>query len=194
MVKIAFSGVPHCGKTSILAEVKKILALKFRVAELEDLSARNPFDMERKAGFASQFFFMTTQINEENVRSQEHADALLCDRSVLDQWIYWRKSLAEQELTAPRREQDALLEYLCGFWSRTYDLIVHVRVDAKVLKKRLGADEARQADPAVVRTLEELLLKAIGDERLRTLEVWNHHTVDECAHRVIREIHDLALL
>ena len=102
MVKIAFSGVPHCGKTSILAEVKKILALKFRVAELEDLSARNPFDIEApKAGFASQFFFMTTQINEENVRSQEHADALLCDRSVLDQWIYWRKSLGEEEL--PRR-------------------------------------------------------------------------------------------
>jgi hypothetical protein len=194
MVKIAFSGVPHCGKTSILAEVRKILALKFRVADLDDISSRNPFDVERKGGFASQFFFMTTQINEENIRAQEHADALLCDRSVLDQWVYWRKYLAEQEQTAQRREQNALLEYLCGFWAKTYDLIVHVRIDPQVLEKRLEANEARLPDLSDVRGNEELLLKAIGDERLRTLEVWNHHTVDECAHRVIREINDLALL
>jgi broad-specificity NMP kinase len=194
MVKIAFSGVPRCGKTSILAEVKKILALKFRVADVEDLTARNPFDVERKAGFVSQFFYMTTQINEENVRSQELADALLCDRSVLDQWVYWRKYLAEQEATALRRDEDALLEHVCGFWAKTYDLIVHVRVDPRVLQQRIDPREARVADPAGVRVLEELLLKSFRDERLRTLEVWNHQTVDECAHRVIREIQDLALL
>ncbi len=194
MVKIAFSGAPRCGKTSIMAEVKKILGLKFRVAEVEDQTARNPFDVERKAGFASQFFFMTTQINEENCRAQELADALLCDRSVLDQWAYWRKYLAEQEMTPLRRDQDALLEHICGFWAKTYDLIVHVRAAPQVLAGRPGPDEARVAEPADAQQIEALLLRAIGDERLRTLEIWNHQTVDEAAHRVIREIQDLALL
>ena len=43
MHKIAFSGIPGSGKTSILAEVKKMLSLKSRVEDVPDLQAEQPF-------------------------------------------------------------------------------------------------------------------------------------------------------
>ena len=81
MHKIAFSGIPGGGKTSILTEVKKILSLKSRVEDVPDIGLSSRFDFDQKAGFISQFFFISNQINEENIRSLSQPDYLLCDCS-----------------------------------------------------------------------------------------------------------------
>ena len=138
MHKIAFSGIPGSGKTSILAEVKKILSLKSRVEDVPDLTLNSPFDFDQKAGFISQFFFISNQINEENIRSLSQPDFLLCDCSLLDHWLEWQKFLGEKKAGGQAEEKNRLLENLYRFWIPSYTVIFRIRVDGKELEKRLA--------------------------------------------------------
>ncbi len=194
MKKIAFSGIPAGGKTAIATEVKKILGLKFQVAEVEDIYRRSPYDIGAKNNFSSQFFFLTTQVNEENIRSFECPDVLLCDRSVLDQWVYWQKIYREKGTELVWRQRHAVMKALYRFWIKTYDIIFHIRLDWHELEKRRKIEEFVDMDRDYVQAVEELFLTTIKKDRLKTVEIWNNLSVDESAHKVIAEINALKLL
>lgn len=194
MKKIAFSGVPASGKTSVVAEISKILSLKHRIAEVEDICRKNPFDVDQKSKFSSQFFFVTTQINDENIKGQENPDLLLCDRSVLDQWIYWQKYVSEKEMTDRWQEKNELMKSIFKFWIKSYDLIFHIRVGAKEQCSRNSGNEVRSCDAEYIRQIEELYLVSIREEHLGAIEVWNNLTIDETAQQVIQTISDLKFI
>jgi hypothetical protein len=194
MVKIAFSGIPVTGKTSILAEVRKILTLKFRVDEADDVAPANPFDMDQKAGFAAQFYFLTTQINKENIRAMNHPDILLCDRSILDQWVYWKKGVARREANDRLEEETELLRTIYQFWVRSYSLIFHVRVDPKILKARKEQEHDPTLNLKEMQAMEGMFLETIARDRLKAIDIWNHQSVDESAQEVIDKLADLKLI
>jgi deoxyadenosine/deoxycytidine kinase len=194
MHKIAFSGIPGSGKTSILAEVKKLLSLKFRVEEVPDLKLNSPFDFDQKAGFVSQFFFISNQINEENIRSLARPDFLLCDGSLLDQWLEWQRCLAEKQSNGQMAEKNALLENLYRFWIPTYAATFRIRVDVKILKKRVPKTGLREYPLDLCPQLDELYSQIIQLDRLRATDIWNHQSVDESAHEVMKQITDLKLI
>ncbi len=194
MVKIAFSGIPVAGKTSILAEVKKILALRFHVDEVDDIAPTSPFDVDQKASFSAQFYFLTTQINEENIRAMNHPDILLCDRSILDQWVYWKKGVARKEANGKLDEKTEFLRTIYQFWVHSYSFIFHVRVDPKILISRGGQEHDLKLDLKEMQAMEEMFLDTIAGDRLKTIDIWNHQSVDESAQKVIDKLSDLKLI
>ncbi|MCP5102672.1 MAG: AAA family ATPase [bacterium] len=188
MIKISFSGISGSGKTSLLNEVKKILALKYKVGSIDEINGKNPFDNDKRSSFVSQFFYVSTQINEENIHSTPPADYLLCDRSVLDQWIYWKNYIAEKEMTTGLESKNKVLEELYRFWIKTYDLIFLIRMDLKELENREYNSEFRHADPEYIKRTEEIFLETIAADGLKVIEIWNNNSVDESAHQIIKTI------
>ena len=188
MIKISFSGITGSGKTSLLEEVKKILSLKYRTESVEEISSKNPFDNDQKASFSSQFFYITTQVNEENIHSINPLDYLLCDRSVLDQWIYWKSSIAGKTLSEQLEEKNKILENIYRFWIKTYDLIFLIRLDLKTLDNREYNTEFMKIDAEYIKKREDLYLKTIKEDNLKVFEIWNNNTVDESAHEIMKSI------
>lgn len=194
MHKMAFSGVPGSGKTSVLAEVKKLLALKYRVEEIPDLRLKSPFDFDHKPGFVSQFYFITSQINEENIRAQRRPDFLLCDGSLLDHWLEWQRFLAAKPGNGPAGEKDALLDNLYRFWMPTYTMVFRMRADAKVLKNRLASAGLHEYPQDGSPLLDELYDRIMQHDHVQAFDVWNHQTIDESAQEVMTHIADLKLI
>lgn len=188
MIKISFSGISGSGKTSLLKEVKKILSLKYKVDHVPEISGKNPFDNDKKSTFISQFFYLSTQVNEENVHSINHLDYLLCDRSILDQWIYWKCSILGKELSEQLQEKNGILEDLYRFWIKTYDLIFLIRLDLKKLDTREFDKELRKIDSEYIKTREKVYLETIKEDNLRVFEIWNNNTIDESAQKIIQTI------
>lgn len=194
MHKMAFSGVPGSGKTSILAEVRKLLALKYRVEEVPDLRLKSPFDFDQKPGFVSQFYFITSQINEENIRAQGHPDFLLCDGSLIDHWLVWQRSLAAKPGNGQASEKSALLESLYRFWLPTYAVVFRMRADAKVLKKRLSTAGLNEYPQDRSPLLDELYGRILQQDHVQAFDIWNHQSVDESAQEVMTHLAGLKLI
>ena len=188
MIKISFSGFSGSGKTSLMTEVKKILSLKSRVEAIEEIKGKNPFDSDKKSCFVSQFFIISTQINEENRKALAPLDYLLCDQSVLDQWVYWNSYISDKEMTPQMEEKNNLLKDLYRLWIKTYDLIFLIRMDLNELEKREITNEIRIADLEHIREIEELYQESIREDGLKVIEIWNNNTIDESAHEIIRVI------
>ena len=194
MHKIAFSGIPGSGKTSILAEVKKLLALKYRVDDVPDLRPNSPFDFDHKTGFVSQFYFITSQINEENIRAQGRPDFLLCDGSLLDHWQEWQGCLPEANGNGQAAGRSALLECLYRFWLPTYAAVFRLRADPKVLKKRMPRSGLREYPLERSQMADERYGRIIQQDRLPSFDVWNQQTIDESAQEVMVHLADMKLI
>jgi deoxyadenosine/deoxycytidine kinase len=188
MMKIAFSGTPKSGKTSLITEVKKILSLKYNVELVDEITHKSPYDNSRKSEFKSQFFFLTTQINDENIKAITGPDLLLCDRSVLDQWVYWNKHIAGKKLSPQMTEKNNLLEQLYRYWIQTYDMIFFIRLDSKEFDRRIDPDEFRSVNADYIKKVEEIFLKIISEDNMKVNEIWNNNTIDESAQNVIQLI------
>ena len=194
MHKIAFSGIPGSGKTSILTEVKKILSFKFRVEDVPDLRLSSPFDFDQKAGFVSQFFFISNQINEENIRSLNQPDYLLCDCSILDHWLKWQKFLVEKKPNGQIEEKNKLLKNLYQFWVPSYAVIFRIRVGCKELEKRIPGSGLRAYEPGLSQPMDELYSQIILTDQLNAVDIRNHQSIDESAQAVLKTIADLKLI
>ncbi|MEN8153037.1 MAG: AAA family ATPase [Acidobacteriota bacterium] len=193
MTKIAFSGVSGGGKTSLLNEVKKIMSLKYKISSISDTNLKNPFDDDLKSSFISHFFYMTTQINEENIEMQKNHDILFCDRSILDQWIFWKSSLKDVEMNEKLDEKFILLQNLYKFWIKTYDLTFLIRINTDEFEKREQDTEFRTRNIDQIKHTENMFLESAGEDDLNIIEIWNTNTIDESAHKIIESIsnHDL---
>ncbi len=194
MHKIAFSGIPGSGKTSILAEVKKLLSLKYRVEDVPDLKPNSPFDFDQKTGFISQFYFITNQINEENLHSQEHPDFLLCDGSLLDHWLEWRACRAEASAGIPPAGRDALMEALYRFWIPSYTVFFRLRAEAAALKKRKPRAGMREYPLADLPQADENYSRIIQQDQLPSFDIWNHQSIDESTQEAMVRLADMKLI
>lgn len=190
MTKISFSGFSGSGKTSLLAEVKKILSLKSKVDSIDEIKGKNPFDSDQKSSFISQFFLISTQINEENIKSMTGADYFLCDQSVLDQWVNWNSYISDKEMTPQLEQKYNVLKDLYRLWIQTYDLIFLIRMDLNELEKREFNNEIRIADIEHVKKIDALYKTTIDEDKLNVIEIWNNTTIDESAHKIIQFITD----
>jgi len=194
MHKIAFSGIPFSGTTSILNEVKKILSLKSRIEDVPDLRLSSRFDFDQKPGFISQFFFISNQINEENIRSLNQPDYLLCDCSILDHWLKWQKFLAEKKTDGQGKEKNRLLNDLYQFWIPSYSVIFRIRIDGKELEKRIPPNGLHAHEPGLSQEMDALYGQIILADRIHAIDIWNHQSIDESAQEVLKKIADLKLV
>lgn len=188
MTKISFSGAYGSGKTSLIEEVKKIMSLKYKVNILGDINQKNPFDDDMKSSFISYFYLMTTQVNTENMEMQKNSDLVLCDRSVLDQWVLWRTSLNDEELSDKLKIKDNLLETIYKFWIKTYNLIFVIRCDGEIVEQRVGEEKYKVRNYEYIKQIDRQFIDTAERDYLEIVEIWNNGTIDESAQRIIEEI------
>ena len=190
MLKISFSGIPGCGRSSLAEEVRKILTLKSRVEIIEEINRKNPFDDHLRSTFESQFFYLSTQINEENSLMYSPIDYILCDQSVLDQWVSWRCTYEKMNDTLQKKylEHHNLMHTLFGFSIRSYDIFFFIRVSGDIYEKRQAENKLRKVDGQDQEIREKMYLKTVQEEKIHAIEVWNNTTIDETALTIIQHI------
>ncbi len=192
MLKISFSGAPGCGRSSLSQEVCKILSLRYRVSLIDEISWKNPFDDAQKSSFESQFFFLTTQINEENRLAFSLVDYIVCDQSVLDQWVSWLSFYERQNEKTQKKlaEHHQLMQSLFKFWVHSYSMHFFIRVSHDVWTKRQAEIKLRQVNGLDQPEREKRFIKTIQEENIPVIEIWNNTTVDETALNIIQHIQD----
>ena len=149
--KIAFIGSHGVGKTTLCYGLAA--RLKKRDVSLDvvhEVARRCPLPINEDTGVAAQSWILHTQLGEELVAGDRHP-VVICDRSVLDNYVYL--------LLAAGRQPG--LEPLIDYWIDTYDLLVHVPIVA-----RPAADGVRATDPSFQEAVDDLLVRELGRREL----------------------------
>ena len=145
--KIAFIGSHGVGKTTLcygLAARLKVRDVSLDV--VHEVARRCPLPINEETGVAAQSWILHTQLGEELVAGDRHP-VVICDRSVLDNYVYL--------LLAAGRQPG--LEPLIDYWVGTYDLLVHVPIVA-----RPSADGVRATSPSFQSAVDDRLLREVG--------------------------------
>jgi nicotinamide riboside kinase len=152
--KIAFIGSHGVGKTTLCYGLAA--RLKRRDVPLEivhEVARRSPLPINRETTVPAQRWILLTQIAEEIVAAERYP-VVLCDRSVLDNYVYLLLAGGEDPVVGPLVES----------WLASYDLLVRVPVLGT-----LSADGVRAADPAFQRAVDERLGDELARRRLAVL-------------------------
>ena len=87
MIKIAIIGTHCTGKTTMCKELMKYLKeCGFKVNMIGEVVRDCPYPVNEGGGVKSQRWMINEQIKRE--KQNEDCDFLICDRSVLDNYIY----------------------------------------------------------------------------------------------------------
>jgi nicotinamide riboside kinase len=154
--KVAFIGSHGVGKTTLCYGLAARLKRRdVPVEVVHEVARRCPLPINEETSVAAQSWILHTQIAEELV-AQARYPVVVCDRSVLDNYVYLL-------LAAGRREgPEALVE----FWIQGYDLLVHVPI---VEEMRL--DGIRSPDPGFQHAVEERLGLELAARDLQALHL-----------------------
>jgi len=119
------------------------------------VARRSPLPINESTTVPAQRWILLAQIAEELVAAERYP-VVLCDRSVLDNYVYLLLSAGRQKS----------LEELIFFWTSTYDVLVHVPI---VHDPR--PDGMRSTDPSFQRAVEERLMEEMATRGLDYLEL-----------------------
>jgi nicotinamide riboside kinase len=115
-MKIAFIGTHGVGKTTLCYELAAALKrLDLSVDLVKEVARRCPLPINRETTAQAQEWILHNQVAEE-IELDYRYDAIVCDRSVLDNYAYM--------VHASGRRPD--LEPFIQHWIRTYSLVVKV--------------------------------------------------------------------
>lgn len=154
--KVAFIGSHGVGKTSLCYGLAA--RLKRRDISLEvvhEVARRCPLTINEETSVSAQAWILHAQIADELV-ARERYPVVICDRSVLDNYVYLL-------LAAGRQEP---LEPLLDDWTTTYDLLVHVPIVGDI-----SPDGIRAQDPSFQRAVDERLDREIGARNLEPMRL-----------------------
>ena len=141
-LKFAFIGSHGVGKTTLCYGLAA--RLKRRDVALEivhEVARRCPLPINAVTTAAAQRWILHTQIAEEILAAARYP-LVLCDRSVLDNYVYLLLAAGP----------DPLLDRMVSDWLAGYDLLIQVPILAAP-----QADGIRAADPAFQRAVDERL-------------------------------------
>ena len=155
--KIAFVGSHGVGKTTLVYGLAARLKARDRSLEvLVEVARRCPLPLNEETSLSAQAWILHSQVADE-LAAEARYPVILCDRSVLDNYVYLL--LAE----GPQRPLEPFLEH----WLSTYDLLVHVPiVDELVLD-----DGIRSTDRRFQRAIEERLCAELSERRVEVLRL-----------------------
>lgn len=154
--KIAFIGSHGVGKTTLCYGLAARLKTSDMLLEVVgEVARRCPLPINRSTTLAAQAWILHTQIAEELVAASRY-DVVICDRSVLDNFVYLQLAAGEY----PHLDQ------LVDAWTRTYDLLVHVPILSE-----LRADGIRSTDPSFQRAVQDRLELEMANRQLPILNL-----------------------
>jgi nicotinamide riboside kinase len=155
-LKIAFIGTHGVGKTTLCYDLAALLKrLGWNADVVKEVARQSPLPINRQTSLDAQTWILMTQVAEE-IRSGSRHDAVVCDRSVLDNYAYMALACGRQPALEPFIES----------WMRTYDVLFKVPICGMVTPDGVRDTDAGFLE-AVDRQVDVLLLeKAIPHERL----------------------------
>lgn len=154
--KVAFIGSHGVGKTTLCYGLAARLKRRdVGVEVVHEVARRCPLPINEETSVAAQSWILHTQIAEELV-AQARYPVVVCDRSVLDNYVYLLLAAGRQE--APQG--------LVELWIRGYDLLVHVPI-----VEELSPDGVRAPDPGFQYAVEERLAHELAARDLPVLEL-----------------------
>jgi nicotinamide riboside kinase len=154
--KIAFIGTHGVGKTTLCYGLAA--RLKRRDVSLEivhEVARRCPLPINEETSVSAQSWILHTQIAEE-LTAQARYPVVICDRSVLDNYVYLLIAAGRQHM----------VESLVDRWLQTYDLLVRVPIITD-----LSDDGFRATDPAFQRAVDERLQTELSRRQLPVLHL-----------------------
>jgi GTPase SAR1 family protein len=154
--KIAFIGSHGVGKTTLCYGLAARLKRRDVAVEVvHEVARRCPLPINEETSVAAQSWILHSQIAEELV-AQARYPVVVCDRSVLDNYVYL--------LLAAGRQEGA--EALVRFWMQGYDLLVHVPI-----VEQLSPDGIRSPDPGFQYAVEDRLARELAERNLTALHL-----------------------
>ena len=116
--KIAFIGSHGVGKTTLaFGLAARLKARDVSLDVVHEVARRCPLPINEETSVAAQSWILHTQVAEELVATARYP-VVLCDRSVLDNYVYLLVAAGA----------DPLLDPLVERWLATYDLLVRVPI------------------------------------------------------------------
>lgn len=155
-LKFAFIGSHGVGKTTLCYGLAA--RLKRRDVALDivhEVARRCPLPINSGTTADAQRWILHTQIAEEIFAAARYP-LVLCDRSVLDNYIYFLLAAWP----------DPALDRLVSDWLAGYDLLIHVPILAAP-----QADGIRAADPSFQRAVDERLRAEVAIRGVQTLQL-----------------------
>jgi nicotinamide riboside kinase len=154
--KVAFLGSHGVGKTTLCYGLAaRLKARDLAVEVVHEVARRSPLPINRETSLDAQSWIFHSQVAEEIVAASRYP-VVLCDRSLLDNYVYLL-------LAAGRQEH---LEGFLSWWLTGYDLLVHVPV-----LDRPNPDGIRSSDPAFQQAVEDRLRREIDERGLAVLRL-----------------------
>ncbi len=155
-LKLAFIGTHGVGKTTLCYGLAASLKARDVVLDIvHEVARRCPLPINEATSVDAQRWILHTQVAEELVAAARHP-VVLCDRSVLDNYVYLLLSAGRQ----------AELETLVASWLSTYDLLVYV----PIVEVPRG-DGLRSTDPGFQRAVDRRLVDELRNRGLRFLDL-----------------------
>ncbi|PRP93062.1 hypothetical protein ENSA5_45540 [Enhygromyxa salina] len=153
--KVGFIGTHGVGKTTLCYGLAARLKARDVVLDIvHEVARRCPLPINERTSLAAQSWILHTQISDELVAAARHP-VVLCDRSVLDNYVYLLLSGGRQPG----------LDAMVSWWLETYDRLIYVPI---VDEPR--PDGMRSTDVSFQRAVDSRLLKELearGVEVLR---------------------------
>jgi nicotinamide riboside kinase len=136
----------HCvGKTTLAAKLTSGLLDEGAIVRLVPEVARTcPLGINDEATLETFFWIMARQIQVE-IEESAHANILVCDRSIVDNFVYYARLFGTQG------EQAKGLAAITGIWMKTYDLIVRLPITFS-----LTDDKYRSLDTGFQKQIDDL--------------------------------------
>jgi len=154
--KIAFIGSHGVGKTTLaFGLASRLKARDISLEVVHEVARRCPLPINEETSVAAQSWILHTQVAEELVAAARYP-VVLCDRSVLDNYVYLLLAAGDREPLAT----------LVGHWMATYQLLVHVPIVG-----RLQHDGIRADDPAFQELVDERLERELERRDLAPLRL-----------------------
>jgi len=154
--KLALIGSHGVGKTTLCFGVAaRLKALDLPVEVVHEVARRCPLPINRETSLEAQSWILHAQIAEE-IAAGHRYPVVVCDRSVLDNYVYLLLAAGRQPA----------LEGLLEEWLGTYQLLVHVPILGE-----LSADGIRSADPSFQREVEDRLMRELEQRELPLLRL-----------------------
>jgi thymidylate kinase len=195
MKKIAFVGAHGTGKTTVVKTIKRILEAEGYSVESTKEAARScPFQLDANANFASQFYILSTQINEENAAALKDPDFILADRCALDSLVYWNlikeKEFKKTLETSIVRNQSAAMEALFKSVINEFDLIFYFKISEFEWLRRNPSDGVRSTDLNWYATVSDAFDSFIKKRQVKVVEISSDSSLQEIVETVMGVIND----
>jgi hypothetical protein len=150
-MKIAFIGTHGVGKTTLCYDLAAFLKRHdVHVDVVKEVARLSPLPINRKTSLEAQTWILATQVAEE-IRSAAHHAAVVCDRSVLDNYAYMVLACGRQRAFEP----------LVGHWMKTYDLLFKVPISG-----RASPDGVRDTDEVFMRSIDTLVDTLLAERKI----------------------------